>query len=83
MANYYCEQCGQKFSSVSSLTAMNCNRHPAGPNKRKHILYQGSEKSKYTCQYCGQSFASISSLTAMSCNRHPDGANEGKHAPAL
>ena len=33
MANFYCEYCGQKFSSVSSLTAGYCIRHPDGPHK--------------------------------------------------
>ena len=83
MANYYCEYCGQKFSSVSSLTAMSCSRHPLGPGKGKHKLYEGSEKAKYTCKYCGQTFGSISSMTGLSCSRHPNGAGKGKHAPAL
>lgn len=36
MANYYCEYCGAKFSSVSTLTACSCSRHPNGTNKGKH-----------------------------------------------
>lgn len=83
MANFYCEYCGQKFSSVSSLTVASCPRHPNGSNKGKHKLYEGSEKSKYTCKHCGQSFSSIASMTAASCPRHPNGSNKGKHAPAL
>lgn len=83
MANYYCEYCGQKASSVSSLTSQNCSRHPNGPGKGKHKLYEGGEKSKYTCKYCGQSSTSISSLTSQNCSRHPDGAGKGKHSPAL
>jgi len=83
MAHYYCEYCGQRFSSVSSLTAANCPRHPNGSGKGKHKLYEGSEKSKYTCKYCGQSFSSISSMTAANCPRHPKGSGKGKHAPAL
>ena len=83
MANFYCEYCGQKYASVSSLTAGSCSRHPNGANKGKHKLYEGSEKSKYTCKYCGQSYSSLSSLTAGSCSRHPNGANKGKHVPAL
>ncbi|MCX7955398.1 MAG: hypothetical protein N3A01_09465 [Bacteroidales bacterium] len=51
--------------------------------KRKHKLYEGSEKSKYTCKYYGQSFSSISSMTALSCPRHPNGPMKGKHASAL
>ena len=83
MTNFYCEYCGQSFSSVSSLTANSCSRHPLGSNKGKHKLYEGSEKTKYTCKYCGTSFNTISSLTANSCSRHLDGSNKGKHAPAL
>lgn len=83
MSNFYCEYCGYKTTSVQSLTAMNCIRHPAGPNKGKHKLYEGSEKSKYTCKYCGYSVGSIQSLTSMNCIRHPNGANKGKHAPML
>lgn len=83
MANFYCEYCGQKFSSVSALTASPCFRHPLGANKGKHKLYEGSEKQKYTCKYCGQTFNSISAMTASPCFRHPNGANKGKHAPAL
>lgn len=83
MANFYCEYCGYKFSSISSLTANKCFRHPDGTNKGKHKLYEGSEKSKYTCKYCGISFNKLSSLTANNCLRHPDGSNKGKHSPAL
>lgn len=36
MANFYCEYCGQKFSSVLSLTATNCSRHTDGPLKGRH-----------------------------------------------
>ena len=83
MANYYCEYCGLKFSSVSSLTAGNCLRHPNGSNKGKHKLYEGSEKSKYVCKYCGGKFSTISSMTAGNCLRHPNGSNKGRHSPAL
>ena len=79
MANYYCEYCGSKYSSVSSLTANSCSRHPDG--RGKHKLYEGSEKSQYVCKYCGQKYSSLTSLTANSCSRHPNG--KGKHAPAL
>ena len=82
MANFYCEYCGQKFSSVSSLTSSYCYRHPDGVNKGRHKLYEGDEKSQYTCKYCGCKASSISSLTANYCYRHPDGPNKGKHAPA-
>ena len=83
MSNFYCEYCGSKSSSISSLTASSCSRHPLGSNKGKHKLYEGGEKSKYSCKFCGTSSSSISSLTASSCSRHPLGSNKGKHAPAL
>lgn len=80
MSNFYCEYCGIKSSSIASLTAGSCIRHP---QKGKHKLYEGSEKAKYNCKYCGTSSSSISSLTAGSCIRHPNGSAKGKHAPAL
>ncbi|MDR2835173.1 MAG: hypothetical protein LBV69_03090 [Bacteroidales bacterium] len=55
-ANFYCEYCGAKYSSVSSLTSNWCSKHPDGASKGKHKLYEGSEKNKYTCKYCGQMF---------------------------
>ena len=81
MANFYCEYCGSKYSSISSLTSFSCSRHPDGCNKGKHKLYEGSEKSQYFCKYCGSKYSSISSLTSGNCSRHPNG--KGKHAPAL
>jgi len=83
MANFYCEFCGQKFSSVSSLTASTCSKHPLGIQKGKHKLYEGAEKAKYTCKYCGQQFSSISSMTASTCSKHPNGCQKGRHSPAL
>jgi DNA-directed RNA polymerase subunit RPC12/RpoP len=83
MANYYCKNCGTKYSSVSSLTGNSCIRHPLGANKGKHELYEGTEKDKYQCKYCGTSYSSLSSLTGNSCIRHPSGANKDKHSPAL
>ena len=83
MANFYCEYCGQKYSSVTSLTSGSCSKHPNGSGKGKHKLYEGSEKSKYTCKYCGQSYSSLTSLTSGSCSKHPNGSGKGKHAPAL
>ena len=81
--NYYCEYCGARYSSVSSLTGNSCGRHPDGSHKGKHKLYEGGEKSQYTCKYCGTKFNSLSSLTGNSCGRHPDGSHKGRHAPAL
>ncbi len=83
MSNYYCKHCGSKYSSIASLTASSCLRHPSGPNKGKHTLYEGSEKSRYECKFCGTGYSSLTSLTTSSCNRHPLGANKGKHEAAL
>ncbi len=83
MPNYYCKYCGQRYPSISSLTAGNCQRHPDGQYKGKHALYEGDEKSQYVCKYCGSKYPSLSSLTAGNCQRHPDGQYKGKHSPAL
>ena len=83
MAKFYCKYCGQEFGNVRTLTSAYCMRHPDGPNKGKHTLYEGSEKSKYTCKFCGTQFNNLRSLTSAYCLRHPDGANKGRHSPAL
>ena len=83
MANFYCEYCGSKYSSVASLTSSNCAKHPMGSYKGKHKLYEGSEKSQYTCKYCGKNYSNLASLTSDNCWRHTDGSYKGKHAPAL
>jgi len=81
--NYYCKYCGTKNTSLSYLTSNPCMRHPAGPNKGKHALYEGDEKSEYDCKHCGTSNPSLSYLTSNPCQRHPLGPNKGKHEPAL
>jgi predicted nucleic acid-binding Zn ribbon protein len=81
--NYYCKYCGTKTSSINSLTANVCSRHPSGSGKGKHTLYQGAEKSKYECQHCGTSATTIQSLTANTCSRHPLGSYKGHHEPTL
>lgn len=83
MPNFYCEYCGTKSSSISSLTANSCHRHPLDASKGKHKLYEGSEKSQYSCKYCGISATTIIGLTGNSCHRHQLGTNKGKHTPAL
>ena len=80
---FYCKYCGHKATSVASLTASACIRHPDGPHKGRHALYEGSEKESYTCKYCGHKASSIASLTASACIRHPNGPHKGKHEPAL
>ena len=80
MANFYCEYCGQKFSSVSSLTGSSCYRHPDGANKGRHKLYEGDEKSQYTCKYCGQKSYKIKTLVLNRCHKNPVG---DRHIPAL
>lgn len=83
MANYYCKNCGRKYSSIQALGANFCEKHPDGSNKGRHQLYEGSEKSKYDCKYCGMAYHSIQALTSIWCMRHPEGSNKGKHSPAL
>lgn len=83
MTNFYCEYCGSKASSISSLTSSSCAKHPSGLNKGRHKLYEGGEKSKYFCKYCGANASTISSLTKSSCSKHPNGLNKGNHSPAL
>lgn len=82
MANFYCEYCGAKYQSVQILTGAPCYRHPAGCNKGKHKLYEGSEKPQYTCKYCGQKYQTLQILCGAPCPRHPAGFNKGKHSPA-
>ena len=40
--NYYCQYCGARYSSISSMTSSNCPRHPAGSYKGRHTPYTGS-----------------------------------------
>ena len=81
--HYYCKYCGHKMTSVNSLTASLCQRHPDGPAKGRHALYEGGEKENYVCKYCGLKSSSIASLTSSKCQRHPNGPAKGRHAPAL
>ena len=81
--HYYCKYCGLKTTSVNSLTASLCQRHPDGPAKRRHALYEGGEKASYVCKYCGLKSTSIASLTSSKCQRHPSGPAKGRHEPAL
>ena len=83
MAKFYCEYCGQEFSSIQSMTNNTCFRHPNGFHKGKHKPYEGTEKSRYTCKYCGQEFSSIQSMTNSTCFRHPNGFHKGRHSPML
>ena len=81
--HYFCKYCGYKTTSVNSLTASQCQRHPDGPGKGRHALYEGEEKPTYTCKYCGLKSSSIASLTSSKCQRHPEGPQKGRHAHAL
>ena len=83
MAIFYCEYCGTKRFSMSSLTNGFCKRHPEGLGEGKHSLYKGSEKTEYICKYCGMKRTSIASLTHSFCPKHPNGARGGRHTPAL
>lgn len=81
--NYYCKYCGYKTSSVKTLTANVCRRHPNGDGKGRHALYEGTEKASYTCKFCGQTASDLRTLTANKCRRHPNGPAKGNHQPAL
>ena len=81
--HFYCKYCGYKSSSVRSLTASLCQRHPNGPGAGRHALYEGGEKSSYTCKYCGLKSSAINSLTSSKCQRHPNDPMKGRHEPAL
>ena len=81
--HYYCKYCRYKTTSVNCLTASVCQRHPDGPAKGRHALYEGGEKETYVCRYCGLKSTSIASLTSSKCQRHPNGPAKGRHEPAL
>ncbi|MCQ2380588.1 MAG: hypothetical protein MJ025_06690 [Victivallaceae bacterium] len=83
MAKSYCKHCGSSFPNVRALTSSTCMRHPDGPYKGKHVLYEGDEKDRYTCKYCGRDFSTIREMTSSTCMRHPAGPYKGKHSPSL
>ena len=80
---FQCKYCGHKARDVTSLTGSTCQRHPDGPGKGRHALYEGTEKSVYTCKWCGRRASDIASLTSSKCQRHPAGPAAGRHEPAL
>ncbi len=43
MNKVYCKYCGKEASSVMSLTACSCPRHPDGPNKGYILLLWDKE----------------------------------------
>lgn len=79
----YCKYCGYKASSIQTLTASKCQRHPDGPLAGRHALYEGGEKTEYFCKHCGKKAGNLRTLTASKCQRHPAGAFKGCHVPAL
>jgi len=79
----YCKYCGTSAPNARSLTANACIRHPDGPGRGKHALYQGDTTGEYVCEFCGKTFPNIKSMTANMCIRHPDGPGKGRHSPAL
>lgn len=80
---FCCKYCGHKAASVGSLTGSACMRHPEGPGRGRHAVYEGSEKCIYVCKWCGRKAGDIASLTSSQCQRHPDGPGKGRHEPAL
>ena len=83
MATFYCEYCGHKFADVRQLVNSTCSNHPEGPNRGKHKLYEGREKSSYLCRFCGRTFPTIMQMVYAPCSNHPKGCNKGHHSPAL
>ena len=83
MAKYFCEYCGEEFSSIQNLTGYKCSKHPIGYHNGYHKLYEGGEKSEYFCKYCGEKFSSIRNLTGYKCSKHPNGYHNGYHAPSM
>ena len=77
---YQCKYCGHKARDV---TGSACQRHPDGPGKGRHALYEGATKTSYTCKWCGKRSPDIASLTSSKCQRHPAGSAAGRHEPAL
>jgi len=75
MPNYYCKCCGMKNATVQGLVNGGCSRSPS----KRHVLYEGSEKSRYVCKYCGMTNNSIAGLTGGGCHKSPT----KRHEPAL
>jgi uncharacterized protein YgiM (DUF1202 family) len=76
--NYYCENCGKKYTNVKDLLSNSCPQNPNGVYKGTHSLYQGSEKLKYFCKYCGKSYSNLFDLCNNTCT-----GQKGHHRPAL
>ena len=75
----YCKYCGTSARDARTLLNGWCPKHPSGPSKGKHALYEGGERSEYVCVYCGTKNRSLSSLLNGWCPKHPDGPSRGKH----
>lgn len=82
MSEYYCVNCGAKYTSLSSLLNGWCSKHPDGWNKGKHVAYDGRATGQYECKFCGRKYSTIASMVSASCPKHPSGWNKGKHSPA-
>lgn len=79
MTKFYCEYCGQSYSTVRLLAESICPKNPNGG--RNHKLYEGSEKSKYTCKYCGHQYSTLRLMAQSICPKNPEGKKN--HSPAL
>jgi predicted nucleic acid-binding Zn ribbon protein len=75
MSKFFCKHCGIATPSVQSLVNNPCTKSPS----RKHVLYEGGEKSRYTCKHCGISTPTLVSLVNNPCVKSPS----KKHEPAL
>ena len=75
----YCICCGMAFSNPRDLLVRGCNKS----GTKRHVLYEGAEKSVYTCKYCGRQFRSIRDMTVNVCHANPAGGSLPPHVPAL
>ena len=67
MANFYCECCGAKYTDVRTLTSSTCMKSQT----KRHILYEGGEKSQYICKYCGNKYSDLRTLVSSICSKSP------------
>ena len=75
--NYYCENCGVKFSNPQALLHSRC---PQSDYKNgNHVLYESSEKTNYVCHFCGAKFSNLSALCHSRCPQN----GKGNHRPSL
>ena len=72
MNKFLCKHCGNKDSSLRSLTFSSCHTSPTG----KHQPFEGGEQEIYLCKHCGNKDSSLRSLTFSSCHTSPTGRHQ-------